>query len=226
MTGLPESGKSSSGNTILGSNRFKSERRFQAANTECVCGSATVDSQQVTVVNSPGFTEELQTPQQLYDEIIAEARPGPHVFVIVVKIGRISKADSALLKMLLKPLGCGAQDYSMVLFNHGDELKDQSIDEMIQSDLCVSELVSVCGHRFCVFDNQGRETRRQVRSFLSKVDEMVAANRGQLCTSDMFRIEAPPTVFWTRVCTMCCFCQWGRSSSGSDDDLQQLLQPT
>lgn len=75
-----------------------------------------------------------------------------HVFVIVVKIGRISKADSVLLKLL----GCGVQDYSMVLFTQGDELKCQSIVEMIWSERCVFELVSGFGHRFCVFDNQGR----------------------------------------------------------------------
>lgn len=76
----------------------------------------------------------------------------------------------------------------MVLFTHGDELGGQSIDQKIQSSTCVRELVSMCGGRYCVFDNKGRRSRQQVQKFMKKVDEMVTANRGQHCSSDMFRM--------------------------------------
>uniref|UniRef100_A0AAQ5ZZX0 AIG1-type G domain-containing protein n=1 Tax=Amphiprion ocellaris TaxID=80972 RepID=A0AAQ5ZZX0_AMPOC len=119
---------------------------------------------------------------------LVEASPGPHVFVIVVRIGNISVADQRLFELLPKLFGGDASKYTMVLFTHGDELRGSSMDQLIQSNSYVSDLVSMCDGRYCVFDNTQRGRRLQVRELLNKIDEMVAANRGEHCTSDMFRM--------------------------------------
>ncbi|KAI3373359.1 hypothetical protein L3Q82_006662 [Scortum barcoo] len=119
---------------------------------------------------------------------IVEASLGPHAFIIVVKIGRMSKADTELLQMLPQLFGSNAPQYATVLFTHGDELRHQSIEQKIQSSSCVSELVSMCSGRYCVFDNKVRKSRRQVQNFMNKVDEIVTANSGKHCSSDMFRM--------------------------------------
>ncbi|XP_054482847.1 GTPase IMAP family member 8-like [Anoplopoma fimbria] len=192
LLGLPGAGKSSSGNTILRSEKFKSAGGFDSVSTECVCESAGVEGCKVTVVDTPGFTDEVLTPEQLYLEImkmLVEASPGPHAFIIVVRIGRISKADLKLFELLQKLFSSEALKYSMVLFTHGDELRDhQTMEEMIWSNRQVSYLVSMCGGRYCVFDNKANRKREQVRGFLNKVDEMVTANGGQHYTDDMFRM--------------------------------------
>lgn len=54
----------------------------------------------------------------------------------------------------------------------------------MQSNSHVSKLVSLCANRYCVFDNEKRENKLQVRSLLDKIDEMVTANEGQYYTSD------------------------------------------
>ncbi|XP_039672012.1 GTPase IMAP family member 8-like [Perca fluviatilis] len=254
LLGLPGGGKSSSGNTILGADLFKSDLDFNSVSTETVSKSAEVEGRRVTVVDTPGFTDEVLSPEQLYNEImksLVDASPGPHAFVIVVKIGRMSRVDADLLKMLPELFGNEALNYTMLVFTHGDELGGQSIDQMIRSSSCVSALVSMCSGRFCVFDNKGRKSRRQVRNFMSKINEMVSANGGKHCTSDMFRMantfieeaertgtaggdQAPreaaqrriqPFVArsWWRV--FCCFTACCCSASGSSDDERQALLP-
>ncbi|XP_030294103.1 GTPase IMAP family member 8-like isoform X2 [Sparus aurata] len=194
LLGLPGAGKSSSGNTILGSKKFRPGCDFHSVTPETVSESATVEGRRVTVVDTPGFTDEVLTPEQLFKEImksIVEASPGPHAFVVVVRIGRITERDIKLFELLPKLFDsdvCDAHQYSMVLFTHGDELEGRSIDDLIQSNRHVSALVSMCGGRYCVFDNKAKRNREQVRHFLDKIDEMVTANVGQHFTSDLFRM--------------------------------------
>ncbi|XP_031172884.2 GTPase IMAP family member 8-like isoform X2 [Sander lucioperca] len=189
LLGGPGGGKSSSGNTILG--QFDSVPGFDSASTKPVSKAARVEGRWVTVVDTPGITDKVLAPEQLFGEImksVEKGSPGPHAFVIVVRIGRITEADIKLFELLVQMVSRDVHKYSMVLFTHGDELGGRSIDDLIQSNQHVSDLVSMCDGRFCVFDNTKRGNRAQVRNFLSKVDEIVSDNGGQNYTDEMFRI--------------------------------------
>ncbi|XP_032364746.1 GTPase IMAP family member 6 [Etheostoma spectabile] len=190
LLGLPGSGKSSSGSTILGSEWFESVAGFNAGTTETASKSARVEGFWVQVVDTPGFTGQVLAPRKLFEEImkaVVEASPGPHAFLIVVRFDRISEADIKLFKMLPKLFTGEASKYMMVLFTHGDALRGRSMDGLIRSNQHVSALVSRCGGRFCVFDNTKKGNRVQVRDLLDKIDQMVEANGGEHYTSDVFK---------------------------------------
>lgn len=192
LIGLSGGGRSSAGNTILGSEQFPTGCGFEPVPAEVVSGSAAVEGCWITVVDTPGFTARDSDEDQLEKRlrmIRQQSDPGPHAVVFVVRIGRMSREDSALLTTLRKMFYDDDDHHhrrrrhpsnsSMVLFTHGDELRGRSIDQMIQSNSCVSALVSVSGDRFCVFDNNQKGNREQVREFLRHVENIISENGGE-----------------------------------------------
>lgn len=180
LIGLSGGGRSSAGNTILGSERFPTGCGFEPVPAEVVSGSAAVEGCWITVVDTPGFTARDSDEDQLLKRLRMmeeQSNPGPHAVVFVVRIGRMSREDSALLTALRKMFYHHPSNFSMVLFTHGDELRGRSINQMIRSNSCVSALVSMSCGRFCVFDNNQKGNRKQVREFLRHVENIISENR-------------------------------------------------
>lgn len=189
LIGPPGSGKSSSGNSLLGRRQFEVDCDFHGGGRGHRCGSAEVEGRRVSVVDSAGLSAEGLTWEQLLGEIRSAMRlchPGPHVLVLVVKIGRLSAADSQLLASLARLLAGDASRHAAVLFTHGDALGDQSLGDKIMSSGCVSQLVSHCRGRVCRMDNT-RTGRAQVAHFLRLIDDIIRENEGRHCSWDSLR---------------------------------------
>ncbi|XP_055369650.1 GTPase IMAP family member 8-like [Betta splendens] len=187
LFGVSGAGKSASGNRIVGSDLFRSGCDFDPVSSDCDSHSAVTWGRQVTVIDTPGFGDPKLSPQQITLKIlnaIKESSLGVHAFVVVVPIGRLSDEELILLEQFPTLFGNEAPKYTMVLFTHGDKLGGRSIDEVILKSRNASSLVSMCCGRYCVFDNSQRGNRQQVRQFLDKIDEMVAANGGHPCPVD------------------------------------------
>ncbi|XP_023998875.2 GTPase IMAP family member 7-like, partial [Salvelinus sp. IW2-2015] len=123
-------------------------------------------------------------------ECIALSSPGPHVFLLVVQIGRFTDEDHTAVARIRNIFGEAAVRHTMVLFTHGDTLekKKKSIEDFIQAaGAGLQQLIETRGNRDHVFNNENTDNREQVKQLMDKVTAMVKENEGMCYTNDMYQ---------------------------------------
>lgn len=193
LLGKSGAGKSSSGNTVLGRQVFKSDMKLKRVTRFCekesgvvkdVPGGVTGKGKdvRVSVIDTPGLFETDRNKEQVVRDILKCVRlqePGPHVFVLVVPIGRMTQEDQDTYTLIEAMFGPRVWDYTIVLFTHGDRLDGKTMNDVItESEDNLRNFIRKCSGGFHVFNNKTPQDQTQVTSFLAKIQTMVALNGG------------------------------------------------
>uniref|UniRef100_A0A3B1J942 AIG1-type G domain-containing protein n=1 Tax=Astyanax mexicanus TaxID=7994 RepID=A0A3B1J942_ASTMX len=159
----------------------------------CQKGFGEVLGRTVAVIDTPGLYDPTLSPEQVQQEIvkcILMSAPGPHAFIIVLSVGRVTKDDVETLDMIKTLFGPKAAMFSIVLFTRGDDLENQTIKEYVENCTIepIRKMLRDCGERFMVFNNKEKQDRTQVSEFLTQVEEMIDSNiSSRFFTNSMFQ---------------------------------------
>ncbi|XP_059401048.1 GTPase IMAP family member 5-like [Carassius carassius] len=175
-------GKSAAGNTILGRERFRSERSMDSVTCECSVAHATVSGRSVSVVDTPGFFNSQMDLGQLKNTITKSYffSPRPHAFLIVLRVDdRFTDQEQQFLQKIEMVFGQEVLKDAIILFTRGDHLEGESVEELIEENCRLRDLVDQCGGRYHVFNNKDQSNREQVNDRLQKIDTMIEQNSAE-----------------------------------------------
>lgn len=183
-------GKSSTGNTILGKEAFDVSSSDQSVTKDCLRAKAEVGGREVSVVDTPGLFDTDLTESTVINRLvdcISLSCPGPHVFLLVLTVGRFTKEDGQTMKRLQQVFGGEATKYSIVLFTRGDQLTEKTIQQYVEdAGRDLKQVVEMCGGRYHVFNNEDKDDRYQVSRLMKKIEEMMVENGNSYYSNELY----------------------------------------
>ncbi|XP_041947046.1 GTPase IMAP family member 8-like [Alosa sapidissima] len=182
LGGIEASGKTCSGNTILGKDDSPVRKRTSIS----VKSEGRRFGRHVTVVDTPGWWWHFSledTPKHDQIEFVngaALCSPGPHAFLLVIPVDMgFPEVYRFSLEEHLGRLKGNVWQYTIVLFSSNGPHQKDVFEKHLKQWPDLQWVIKKCQNRYHILDNKNKSDESQILELFNKIEKLVAMNGGQ-----------------------------------------------